>query len=107
MICGNKGAVGDSFVYRTSSHLTQFFSDIDMDYCHYGSTRKWWVKERLQEILNDPQPDEQTLPEGFLKVISRLMEIEDATQDDQNRQQALTQLNLTLSREGFEAFYAD
>lgn len=78
-----------------------------MNYIHDGSSRKWWVKDRLQEILNNPHPDEQTPPEGFLKVIHNLMDLRDATDNDQNRIEALKQLNTTLYREGFEAFYAE
>lgn len=78
-----------------------------MDYIHDGSSRRRWVNERLQKILNSPHPDQQTPPEGFLKVIDNLMDLRDATDNDPNRFEALKQLNITLSREGFEAYYAD
>lgn len=106
MVCGND-EIGKYFIYRSSTYLTRFFLDIDMNYTHDGSTRKWWVKERLQEILNSPQPDEQTPPENFLKVIDNLMDLRDATGNDPNRTESLKQLNTTLFHEGFEAFYSE
>lgn len=106
MICGNNELV-KNFLYRSSSRLTQFFLDVDMHYTHDGSSRKWWVKDRLKEILDSPYPDKQTLPEGFLKVIQNLMDLRDATDNDPNRIEALKQLNIALCPEGLEAFYAE
>jgi hypothetical protein len=106
MICGNPEA-GDCFVYRSSSYLTQFFYDIDFEFNHDGSTRKWWVKDRVKEILDSPHQDDQTPPDGFLRLIDRLMEIDDASDDDPDRVEALDKLNAALARERFEAFYGD
>lgn len=46
MICGD--APFDFFPYRSSSSLTRFFVDLDMEYVHDGSTRRtssmfWYV----------------------------------------------------------------
>lgn len=53
MICGN--APFTHFPYRSSSFLTKFFVDIDLDYKHDGSTRAAWVSSVLQE-LNSLKP---------------------------------------------------
>ncbi|MBB0242694.1 hypothetical protein FNQ90_00865 [Streptomyces alkaliphilus] len=106
MICGNFPAEETFFVYRTSSQLTEFFSDIETDYAHDGSTRKYWVADTLEKILAEPQPNANTPPEAFARVVDRLMDQADAQNEDEQRQGALAQLNASLAREGFEAFYA-
>lgn len=47
MICGD----GDnSFPYRSSYFLTQFFQDLGFDYSHDGTTRRFWVRDVLNQI---------------------------------------------------------
>jgi len=46
-ICGEPG---NSFPYRSSYYLTKFFKDLGLNYTHNGSTRRFWVKEVLQEL---------------------------------------------------------
>ena len=106
MICGNAdGAKPPLFKYRSSSYLTEFFTECDLDYQHNNETRKWWVAEKLELILDMPHPNAQTTPPTFATVIELLMDPEDATNEENDRKGALAALNLTLAREGFEAFY--
>jgi hypothetical protein len=101
--------VGDSnhFQYRSSSYITRFFEECDLDFVHDGSTRWAWASSRLEELLQDPQPGANLLPDRFVKVFQVLMEKSDATDDDPDRTKALETLNRTLHREGYEAFYGD
>ena len=105
MICGNESP---NFIYRSSTYLSEFFADCDMEkYVHDGSTRKWWVASTLEDILKEPS-DISSLPGvGFRRVIDALMDLGDHTGDDPGRQQALGELNITLAREGLEAFYGE
>ncbi|MEK7993946.1 MAG: hypothetical protein AAB403_09105 [Planctomycetota bacterium] len=106
MICGNTdGGKTPLFKYRSSSYLTEFFMECDLDYQHSNETRKWWVAEKLELILDMPHPNAQTPPPTFAKVIELLMDPEDATNEASDRKGALAALNLTIAREGFEAFY--
>lgn len=105
MICGN-GENG-FFRYRSSSYLTEFFRDCDTDYSHDGTTRWYWVSERLREILTEPGAQPHLLPATFSRVIRTLMDPNDALNEGPDRSRALATLNITLGREGFEAFYAD
>lgn len=106
MICGNsEGEKPSLFKYRSSSYLTQFFMECDTDHKHDGSTRKLWVADVLEKILDLPHPNAQTPPQTFATVITCLMDPEDATNEAHDRPGALAALNLTLAREGFEAFY--
>ena len=41
LICGNFVAEETFFPYRSSTYITEFFSDIETDYVHDGSTRSW------------------------------------------------------------------
>jgi hypothetical protein len=104
MICGN--GEGTPFVYRSSSYITRFFRDADLDYTHDGSTRAAWVSNVLEQILAEPHLNAQTPPAPFCRVIATLMDISDATAGDPDRVAALAKLNVALAREGFEAFYA-
>jgi hypothetical protein len=107
MICGNAPRDGqDFFVYRSSSYLTEFFSDIETDYVHRGETRQHWVADRLEELLAEPWPNATTPPDVFTRAIERLMDPSDAFNEDEQRQGALSKLNIALAREGFETFYA-
>ena len=96
------------FLYRSSSYLTKFFQDCDANYIHDGSTRKGWVAETLQAILLEPQSNTANLPETFSRVVQLLMDKRDGydLDGDSERTEALAFLNISLAREGYEAFYA-
>lgn len=101
--------IGDAkfFPYRSSSYITQFFEECDLDFIHDGSTRWAWTAERLSELLQEPQPAPYSLPERFVHVLRVLMHKSDAEPDDPDRSKALESLNQPLSREGYEAFYGE
>lgn len=101
LIIGDEG----HFPYRSSSYITEFFEECDLDFVHDGSTRKYWVADRLQELLDEPSDTANTLPSQFLNVLRVLMHKSDAHLDDLDRSKALSELNKPLSREDFEAFY--
>jgi hypothetical protein len=107
MICGNsKNQEASFFRYRSSTYLTEFFQDCDTDYQHDGSTRNYWVAETLRKIVAEPQPNANTPPETFSRVIRTLMDQGEAENEGAGREGALALLNAALVREGFEAFYA-
>lgn len=109
MICGNPPKEGECyFVYRSSSYLTEFFEDCELDdYVHGGSTRKWWVVGVLEEILTMPATNHHLLPDSFIVVLRVLMNQEGACNEEANRSNAMSLLNSSLRREGIEAFYDD
>lgn len=105
-ICGSK--LDDSvWGYRSGHFLTTFFADCDTDYEHDGSTRPLWVIDVLTKILAEPSANAQTPPETFSRVIRVLMDQGDCQNEAPDRPAALTALNGSLAREGFEAFYAE
>lgn len=101
--------IGDAehFPYRSSSYITQFFEECDLDFVHDGSTRWWWTAERLSELLMEPQPAPHALPERFVHLLRTLMHKADAVPEDPDRSLALEALNKPLSREGYQAFYGE
>ena len=101
--------IGDSkyFPYRSSSYITRFFEECDLDFVHDGSTRWAWTADRLTDLLNEPQPAAYALPERFVNVLRVLMHKSDAEDSDPDRTLALEALNKPMRREGYEAFYGE
>ena len=104
-----EAVIGDAenFPYRSSSYITQFFEECDLDFVHGGSTRWAWTSDRLAELLSEPPPGAYALPERFMTVLRVLMEKADAVDEDPDRSLALGILNAPLGREGYEAYYGD
>lgn len=101
--------IGDNnkFQYRSSSYITQFFQECDLEFIHDGSTRWAWTVDRLVELLSEPSESPNALPPRFVHVLRVLMQKADAADNDPDRAIAMTELNKPLSREGFEAFYGE
>ena len=76
MICGENAA--GYFQYLSGPRLTRIFCDADTDFVHDGSTRRFWVADVLQKILDLPLTNAQMPSDALLRVIRVLMDIEDA-----------------------------
>ena len=98
MICGNFDAATSNFVYRSSSYITRFFQDSELDLRHDGSTRGRWVSDVLETLLGEPHSASNTPPEGFARVIKTLMDPADALNEGSDRPGALAKLNTALAR---------
>lgn len=103
IICGD----ADHFMYRSSKYITQFFEDCDLDYVHRGETRPAWCADRVKDVLAMPHTSSAKPPDAFLRVIRRVLDKDEAQEDDNDRSKALAALNVVLAREGWEAFYDD
>lgn len=101
IVCGDT----DHFLYRSSSYITEFFQDCDLDYVHDGSTRWAWVASRLEDVLALPQANPSAPPDAFIRIIRATLDKCDAQDGDPDRNKALATLNSVLLREGWEAFY--
>lgn len=106
IICGN-GDYGKIFKYRSSTHLTFFFEDCDLDFVHDGSARWAWVSEKLVEVFSEPPAGPNLPPAGFTRIVRTLLNKRDPMPDDPDRSQALASVNAVLANEGWEAFYDD
>jgi hypothetical protein len=99
MICGDD-PYRRIFPYRTSSQLTTFFINSDLNFVHDGSTRKWWVEDRLKE-LNEISEDSSALPSPeLIKVIQALMDPIEYSRPDTDLDKALAKINLLLRSQG-------
>lgn len=86
--------------------LDEFFSDADAGHIvGEGGSRARWTASVLDTILAEPWLSPTNPPDMFARVIALLMEQEDAKNESANRPEALAQLNRSLAREGFVAFY--
>lgn len=97
----------DYFPYRSSSYITRFFEECDLDFVHDGDTRWRWTANRLEELLREPCQTANTLPDRFINLLRVLMDKAEAEDNDADRILALEKLNTPLGREGYEAFYGD
>lgn len=79
MICGDEPF--DFFPYRSSSYLTRFFVDLDLDYVHDGSTRRHWVNDTLKDINNQPSTVPSMPSSGMVRVIESLLHPENFISD--------------------------
>jgi hypothetical protein len=109
MVCGD----ADLFPYRSSSHITSYFERCGLPFVHDGSTRKWWVLERLTE-LNLGVCQQHDLPsDDLLRVISELYEPDDFERHNRRNsaqftiEAALADLNKLLKRQGLAAYLHD
>ncbi len=79
-------------VYRSSSYLTRFFKNIDINAEHDGSTRKWWVLNVLEQ-----------LPLNFLeKVILHLVDIREYKANKDELKIAIKSMNDILFMENLK-----
>lgn len=66
MICGDDPFA--FFPYRSSSKLTRFFVELDLDYVHDGSTRIHWVNDALKD-LNAKRAPQESMPSPEITLV--------------------------------------
>lgn len=89
-LCGNRE---DNPEYRSSSKITGFFDRAGLpQFIHDGSTRQWWVLERLKECNR----------EQLASVLKRLASPREYGGDREKIKISLRQLNEILYVEGFK-----
>lgn len=103
IVCGN----APHFQYRSSSYITRFFEECDLDFVHDGSTRAAWVSSRIADVLAMPHSGPTVPPDAFIKIIRGVLDKGEAQDGDPDRTLALAALNIVLAREGWQAFYDD
>lgn len=96
MICGDEPY--QDFPYRSSSYLTLFFEELDLDYVHDGSTRFWWVRSVLQQ-LNEAGDEDSPFPSRDLaRVIEHLADPDHFDDGRWDQAVAVERLNEVLRR---------
>jgi len=103
MICGQD--YGEkNFIYRSSSKLTDFFSNCNLPYTHDGSTRAYWVRGVLSGLNEGLSTNIQLPADSLIKVVQELLEPADFTELDPERIGALRDINRSFEREGLEVY---
>jgi hypothetical protein len=103
MICGQDYGA-KFFVYRSSSKLSDFFSNCNLPYAHDGSTRAYWVRGVLDQLNENVATNPQLPSDGLVRVIQELLELTEPGEGDPDRAKALSAINKTLSRESLEVY---
>lgn len=99
MICGNDAF--NHFPYRTSSQLTKFFIELDLDFVHDGSTRSGWVQSVLEELNNKNSPNDNTPNRDLCRVIESLVNPDFFILDGKlNHEKAIQDVNNVLKNSG-------
>lgn len=81
--------------YRSSSYLTRFFQNININVTHDGSTRKWWVLELLKQLAL----------EDLENVILRLVDIREYKADKVKLEMAAKAMNDILFMENMSVVF--
>jgi hypothetical protein len=113
MICGGTGSFFGSsardephlFPYRSSSVLTEFFQNCDLDFRHDGSTRKSWVQTVLEKLHAAPSSNPHLPSDPLVRVIEELMDPTDFGKRGLDRSAALVELNKSIGRDGLQAYF--
>lgn len=99
MICGNEAF--PHFPYRSSSFLTKFFIDLDLDYVHDGTTRAVWTQATLNELNNKDNSDSKTPSREICRVIESLVDPDYFLFDDNlEHEKAIKDVNKILKTNG-------
>jgi len=99
MICGNEAF--PHFPYRSSSFLTKFFIDLDLDYVHDGTTRAVWVQDTLNELNDKGDSESKTPSREICKVIESLVDPDYFLFDDNlEHEKAIQDVNKVLRTNG-------
>ncbi|MEQ9374260.1 MAG: hypothetical protein RIG68_03740 [Imperialibacter sp.] len=97
LICGEEG---NSFPYRTSYQLDAFFSRLNLNFKHDGSTRRYWVENVLKQL--DIKQIGNVITRGlfYKKDFKRLAK--DDSNFEESYQRALTEFQ-SFIRESIDA----
>jgi hypothetical protein len=95
------------FPYRSGSRIIQFFHRCGFPSTQPMHTRKWWAKERLED-LNLGASHAPDLPsDALLRLIAELFDASDFEQEKKDLEQALEVFNKLFRREGLVGYLDD
>lgn len=99
MICGNSPF--DHFLYRSSSQLTKFFFDLDLEYVHDGGTRSVWVQQTLEDLNQNDDNDDKFPSRDLMRVIAFLVDPDSFLFDEKfDHKKAIEDVNKSIKNSG-------
>ena len=101
MICGDEPY--NDFPYRSSSYLTSFFEELDLDFTHDGSTRYWWVRSVLIELNQRDEVSVDFPSQDLIKVIEYLLDPDFFIETEFDHDVAIGRVNEALKRYELQA----
>lgn len=108
MVCGDspKDSTGvlANFPYRSSSRLTEFFRNCDLNHVHDGSTRCRWVQDVLRQLSLGPASSPDLPSDAIVRVLTELMDPIELADHQLSRDAALADMNRVLSRHSLVAY---
>lgn len=97
MVCGD----APHFIYRSSSKLTEFFKNLGHDFAHDGTTRRYWVRDRLEDLNNRPEKATHLPSQEIVDVINILADPRQYLfSTELGQETAIRDLNSLLALEG-------
>ena len=99
--------IGDNpaFLYRSSFYITQFFERCGFPFSHDGSTRKWWVADRLKELYVGSGQATDLPSDDIVRVITELFDEDHFDRKENDTNTALIELNKLLGKQNLEAYF--
>jgi hypothetical protein len=101
MVVGND----QTFPYRSSHFITQFFTRCDLPYVHDGSTRHRWAKGVLAELNLGPGHAPDLPADTLVRVMTELFDPDDFDRAGKSRTDALAELDKLLARDSLSAYF--
>jgi len=100
MICGDQEYSG-IFPYRSSSDLTDFFRRINLRHIHSGQTRRYWVRDVLEQLNIGENASNNQLPS--VEIIHVIEQLLDSLEFKQNtdREKAIILMKEMVKPEGY------
>ncbi|MDV2098195.1 hypothetical protein [Serratia marcescens] len=99
MICGDDPF--NFFPYRSSSNLTRFFRDLDLEYVHDGSTRRHWVNDTLKDINQRKPISDDLPPKEMVMIIEYLLHPDHFLSNEKyDREKAIESVEKCLKNHG-------
>jgi hypothetical protein len=105
MICGDEEYQG-IFPYRSSSKLTDFFRRINLRYIHAGETRRYWVRNVLDELNTGENADSRFPSIEIIKVIEHLLDPREFYPNTR-RDEAIEPMRKLIEGEGFSLDFSE
>lgn len=97
----------DIFPYRSTSALTDFFIDCDLEHRHTGGSRVPWTQDVLAELNEGPSSKPQLPADALVRVIEHLLDpahFLGRREPEKERVACLEVLNEVLEREELRAY---
>jgi hypothetical protein len=112
MICGSNGSIGgftwQNFPYRSSTYLSEFFTNAGLPHRHGGgASRKWWVLDMLKIENATAFSNPKLPPDSIIVIVQTLLDGRTFEENKRDRAAAINDVNEVLKWDGLRVFVGD